>query len=110
MDAVLNWLWQGGVIAAASLLMLLTLERARANVRYLVCWAALLAVSALPLLPALQFTAASTTAFLPAQADAVISLPDRWWTSTLMVFAAWSAWAAVQLVRFGAAIAAVRRA
>ena len=42
MDAVLNWLWQGSVVAVASFVMLLALERARANVRYLVCWAALL--------------------------------------------------------------------
>ena len=34
MDAVLNWLWQGGVVAVALRLMLFALERASANVRY----------------------------------------------------------------------------
>ena len=34
MDAVLNWLWQGGVVAVALRLMLFPLERASANVRY----------------------------------------------------------------------------
>ena len=33
MDAVLNWLWQGGVVAAASFVMLFALHRAGANVR-----------------------------------------------------------------------------
>ena len=51
MDAVLNWLWQGGVVAAALRLMLFPLERASANVRYVVCWAAALFVIALPALP-----------------------------------------------------------
>ena len=51
MDAVLNWLWQGGVVAVASWLTLFALQRARANVRYVVCWAAALFVIALPALP-----------------------------------------------------------
>ena len=53
MDAVLNWLWQGGVVAVALGLMLFSLERASANVRYVVCWAAALFVIALPALPSL---------------------------------------------------------
>ena len=41
MDGVLNWLWQGCVVALVCAAMLRGLERARANVRYVVCWAAL---------------------------------------------------------------------
>lgn len=37
MDAVLNWLWQGGVVAVSLSVMLVALRRARANVRYMVC-------------------------------------------------------------------------
>ena len=55
MDAVLNWVWQGGVVAAAAFVMLLALERARANVRYVVCWATLFAVVTLPALPSSFF-------------------------------------------------------
>ena len=53
MDAVLNWLWQGCVVAVAWFVMLRLLDRARANVRYVVCWAALLLIVALPALPPL---------------------------------------------------------
>ena len=76
MDAVLNWVWQGSVVAVASFVMLLVLERARANVRYVVCWAALFAVVALPALPSLQLTAVSTDASRAPQGDAMVSLPD----------------------------------
>jgi hypothetical protein len=58
MDAVINWLWQGAVVGAALSMMLFTLTRARANVRYVVCWAAALMVLVLPLLPFLQPAAA----------------------------------------------------
>jgi beta-lactamase regulating signal transducer with metallopeptidase domain len=108
-DALLNWLWQGGVVAAAGFVLLLALERARANVRYVVCWAALLAILALPALPALQLTRLSTGAF-PPPAAAMVSLPDTWWTSTLVLLGAWMAWAGATVVRFGAAVAAIRRA
>ena len=33
MDAVLNWLWQGGVVAVVSFVTLFALHRAGANVR-----------------------------------------------------------------------------
>src|SRR3954471_23302360 len=109
MEAVLNWMWQGGVIAVASLVMLLALERASANVRYVVCWAALLAVIALPL-PPFQLTAVSTDTVVAPPGAAMISLPDTWWTSTVVLLGVWIAWASVHLVRFAAAVAAIRRA
>ena len=57
---MLNWLWQGCVVALAWCVMLRVLERARANVRYMVSWAALLLIVALPALQWLQSTTAST--------------------------------------------------
>src|SRR5262245_31120942 len=108
MDALLNWLWQGGVIAAAAFVMLRALARARANVRYVVCWAALFAIVVLPALPSIQDAAASTGVVSAAQADALVSLPDTWWTSTLVLLAAWSVWVAVQIFRFVAAVVAIR--
>ena len=41
MDGVLNWVWQGSVVAVALAVMLRLLERARASVRCALCWAAL---------------------------------------------------------------------
>ena len=84
MDAVLNWLWQGCVVAVASFVMLRALERASANVRCVVCWAALLLIVVLPVLP-LQPTAPSPEALSVTRGDAMVSLPDAWWTSSLML-------------------------
>jgi len=110
MDAVLNWLWQGGVVAMALRLMLLALERASANIRYAVCWAAALFVIALPALPALQSTPALLEVFRAMPGDAIVSLPDAWWTSMLVILAAWTFWAGIQVVRFISAIISIRRA
>jgi bla regulator protein blaR1 len=108
MDATLNWLWQGSVVAAAASAMLLALARARANVRYTVCWAASLGVLALPAVASLPSTEISTAA--SASDDAILSLPDVWWTSTIVMVAAWAAWVSIQFVRFVSAIVAIRRA
>ena len=113
MDAVLNWLWQGGVVAVALGLMLFSLERASANVRSVVCWAAALFVIALPALPSLPptiTTAALPDAFRATGSEAIVSLPEAWWTSTLVILAGWTLWAGIQIVRFISAIVAIRRA
>jgi D-alanyl-D-alanine endopeptidase (penicillin-binding protein 7) len=110
MDTVLNWLWQGGVVAAALHLMLLVLQRAKAKVRYAVCWASLLLIVTLPALPPVAATTAASDAILPAQTDAIVSLPDAWWTSTLVILGAWIVWASIQIVRLVSAIVAIRRA
>ena len=110
MDAVLNWLWQGVVVAAALRLMLFSLERASANVRYVVCWAAALFVIALPALPFLQSTPALADAFRTTQGEVIVSLPEAWWTSTRVIVGAWTLWAGIQIVRVTSAIVAIRRA
>jgi bla regulator protein BlaR1 len=110
MDATLNWLWQGGVVAMTSGVTLVALRRAGANVRYIVCWATLVLIVALPALPLVLSTTPSAGAFLPTQTDAVVSLPDAWWTSALVILAAWMVWAAIHVVRFVSAIVAIRRA
>jgi len=110
MDSVLNWLWQGCVVAVACGVMLRVLERARANVRYVVCWTALLFIVALPGLPSLQSSAAALDAVGTVPDRPIVSLPVAWWTSTLAMLALWMAWASVHVVRFVAAIVAIRRA
>jgi bla regulator protein BlaR1 len=110
MDGVLNWLWQGCVVAVAWFVMLRVLERAGARVRYLVCWTALLLIVALPALPWLQSTAPPADAFHPTRGDAIVSLPDTWWTSILVILAAWAAWASIFTLRFVSAMVALRRA
>ena len=110
MDAVLNWFWQGGVVAVTAFVTLAALRRAGANVRYIVCWAALGLIAALPVLPRVSATAPAAVAFLPTATDAVVTLPDAWWTSTLVILAAWMFWAGVHFVRLGSAVVAIRRA
>src|SRR5688572_13644628 len=116
MEAMLNWLWQGGVIGLAAVIMLRALERARANVRYTVCWAAMLAILLLPVVPAVTTLSLAPAAVdgglrvLPPAGDAILPLPSAWWTSTLVIAAAWAVWAIIQCVRFVRAIVAVRRA
>jgi bla regulator protein blaR1 len=109
MDAVLNWLWQGSVVAVACFVMLRVLERARANVRYVVCWAALLLIVVLPALPSLPSTTPAD-AFAVTQGGAIVSLPDAWWTSTLVMLAVWMAWTAVCTIKLISAMVALRRA
>ena len=109
MDAVLNWLWQGGVVAVAWSVMLRMLHRARANVRYVVCWAALLLIVGLPALPSLR-SAPSPEAYLSPRDAAIVSLPDSWWTSALVMLAVWATWASLCTARFVSAMLALRRA
>ena len=114
MHAVMNWLWQGGVVAVASALLLLTLRRTSATARSGVCWVAWLLILALPILPLLLAAAPRADAFadaiLPARTGPVVSLPDAWWTSIVVIGVAWLLWAWVQLVQFVLAIVAIRHA
>jgi beta-lactamase regulating signal transducer with metallopeptidase domain len=110
METVLNWLWQGTVIAGVLCVMLFALDRARANVRYVVCWAALLAVVALPGLPSIQLADAAVDALRGSQTGTVVSLPDTGWTATLVLLAAWLGWVSLHAIRFIVAIAEIRRA
>src|SRR4029453_7370085 len=84
--------------------------RAGANVRCGVCWAALLLIVGLFVLPSVSTAPPPAAALLPAESDAIISLPSAWWTSTQPILAAWLVWVSIQFVRFVSAIAAIRRA
>jgi bla regulator protein blaR1 len=109
MHAVLNWLWQGCVVALALFAMLGLLERARANVRYLVCWAAQVLVLTLPLAAWLESGMQQSVRLPRVPVEPVVSVPDAWWTSGVVMAVAWFVWAAVAAVRSGRAIAALRR-
>jgi len=79
--AVLNWLWQGCVVALALAATLPLLDRARAQVRYAVCWVALLCAFVLPVVPFVVVVA--SPAVMPtvtASSAAVVSVPHAWWT------------------------------
>lgn len=109
MDAVLNWLWQGGVVAIVAAGTLHLLDRARAAVRCLVCWAALLVVVGLPLV-SLAMAAASPVAPAASNAAAILTVPAAWWTSSALIAGAWAVWVGIYGVRLARAIVVVRRA
>lgn len=118
MDAALNWVWQGGFVGAAAAVVLVALRRAGANVRYTVCWAAALLILALPIVPGVVAGVVSSIpsgtppvgAWLPVRRDPVVSLPDSWWTSAIVMLAAWLVWVGVHAVRLVSAAVAIRRA
>ena len=58
MDLILNWLWQGGLVAAAAALVLRVNPRWRAPIRYRFLWAACVVVLALPAMPSILATVA----------------------------------------------------
>jgi beta-lactamase regulating signal transducer with metallopeptidase domain len=112
-DAVLNWLWQGSVVAVALAVMLRLMSRARAESRYVVCWAALLLVVALPLIPLIAgVTAAPAAVASPdsvATAATPFVVPVAWWTSSLVGAALWLLWCGVHLWRIGSAMLMLRQ-
>ena len=109
MDAVLNWLWQGGVVAIVAAGTLHLLDRTRAAVRCLVCWAALVVVVLLPLV-ALTMAAASPIASPVSTAAPILTVPVAWWTSSALIAAAWTIWTAIYAIRLARALVVVRRA
>ena len=112
MAAILNWIWQGSVIAIVATLVLAAIERSSARDRYITVWVALLSVLALPLVPyVLQGLAFREVSGAPSIAEApFFSMPVAWWTSNAMVLVLWGAWAGVAALRLAAAVCSLRRA
>lgn len=108
MDAMLNWIWQGAVVALALGVLLPLLGRCRAHVRSRALGAGLLLVLALPLVP--YTTAGSSVASLgPMVAPPVVTVPTTWWTSNNAVLATWAIWSCGYAMRLLAALIVVRR-
>jgi hypothetical protein len=106
-EHVLNWLWQGCVVALATSLTLRLLQRSRANARYALCWIALVVLIALPVVPS---TGLAGPAFAPVVAGApIVAVPTTWWTSTAIVMTLWAIWTAVCAVRLVRGLLAMRR-
>lgn len=111
MHAVLNWLWQGCVVALALAAILRLLDHARAQVRYAVCWVALICAFVLPVVPFISLVA--SPAVMPAvtaSSAAVVSVPHAWWTSSAIVLGLWALWLGIYGTRLATALLALRRA
>ena len=110
MELILNWLWQGIVVALAAEAVLALLPRVRAQARYWFAATACALVLALPAMPYVG-TAAPPLPALGTVSDAlgpVVAMPAVWWTSASVVIALWILWSAVFAARLGAATLAVR--
>ena len=112
MDAVLNWVWQGAIVAAATALVLRAMQRSRPQMRYRALWAAMLSIVVLPVVPALWAIGGPVPqgAVQLSSFDPVMSLPAAWWTSSAVLFGAWAVWCGVFSARVAAAVVALRRA
>jgi beta-lactamase regulating signal transducer with metallopeptidase domain len=110
-DAVVNWLWQGSVVALVTAAVLRLLHRSTAQPRYVVCSAALLAVLVLPLVPfvQLQTTVGRELVAHGPPVDPLVAVPEAWWNSSRAAIALWGLWSCA----YGACVAwgvwAVRR-
>jgi bla regulator protein BlaR1 len=127
-DAVLNWIWQGCVVAIAAAGVLRLMESSRAELRYRAVWLALGCILMLPVVPLLWALAAPAPVAATAMAGAfaspaiidgiseivprepVVSIPATWWTSGMVLLGLWGAWSAIFGARIVAAGVALRRA
>ena len=112
MDSVLNWLWQGGVVALAAAALLRVIPRSQTLARYCAAWTASIVVLALPAAPFLLAVASPIQAadYRLAAPGPVVSMPGTWWTSTSLAIGFWILWALVHTGRLAAAGLALRRA
>lgn len=112
MATVLNWLWQGVVVAVAAAVLLRTMSAARTRARSAALWTALGAVLALPVAPMatglLAGLAAPPVAAAPGAPAYLVSMPAGWWTSNALVLGLWAGWCAVYAIRLTRAFLAVR--
>jgi beta-lactamase regulating signal transducer with metallopeptidase domain len=107
-ELMLNWIWQGGIVAVATAGVLRAISPAQTVARYWAAWAGCAAVLALPFLSLARSAASDALGAAPASAP-IVSLPVQWWTSTTIALAAWMLWIVIQTVRVTLAAAALRQ-
>ncbi len=112
MDILLNWIWQGAIVAIVAAAALGWLAQAPARIRFGVASAALAAVVALPIVPILRAAAAARVApaFAAAPPPVAVALPAEWWTSDAIAIALGGAWLAIAAARLLIAAFALVRA
>jgi beta-lactamase regulating signal transducer with metallopeptidase domain len=109
MDTVLNWLWQGMVVAIALAVSLRLLRRVRASSRCVICWVALILVAALPAIASVASAAAGEAwSFIPA--EALVSVPQNSWLTSNVLAGAWLVWVGVNAAMLARVLIVLRRA
>jgi beta-lactamase regulating signal transducer with metallopeptidase domain len=109
-DFIVNWLMQGCVVALTTSGVLRLLQSARAPARYVVCWAGLSAVLALPLVPVISSFIGQVpgAAVAATAASPLVSVPHTPLFGALII-GAWTVWLCVFAVRLATEMRAVRR-
>lgn len=112
MDVALNWLWQGALVACVAAAALRVIGSSRPHARYLVLWAALLSVLAMPVAPFVWIASLPRVAeTVPAPVvGLVVSIPSAWWASSAFLLGLWAVWSSVYAGRVTYALLALRRA
>ena len=110
MDVVLNWLWQGGIVALAAAAILRLIPHSRTQARYCTVWAACAAVVVLPAMSLLGAAAVPAGEATRSSSASLVALPLRWWTSATTALGLWAIWAVGYAWRLGAAVVALRHA
>src|SRR4051812_2319009 len=111
MDYVINWVWQGCLVAAMTTAILPLMERTRAQARYAVCWLAMAAITLLPSLAA-GFggpAAVSAAPFDDTAIAPVLAVPAAWWTSTTTAALAGALWLVCASWHLARSLRAARR-
>lgn len=112
MDIILNWLWQGGVVAGVAAAALRAVAPLPARLRSRVHWTAMAAILALPLVPFLGGAArglATPAAPSVAPAIGIVALPAVWWTSSALAVGIGGIWFGTQAIRLAGAALRARR-
>jgi beta-lactamase regulating signal transducer with metallopeptidase domain len=109
-DDVLNWVWQGIVVAMGLSVALRCLGRARANLRYVVSFCALLLVLAIPVAPHLPPSSGAPQLQSLALAAPVVSVPAALWASDAAMLTLWGLWVGIYGIRVTRAAVGLRRA
>lgn len=109
---VVNWIWQGCVVAAVTAAILVSLRRCRAESRYVICGVSLVAVLLLPVTAAwhARVGPVATVVVDPVPSMAALSASDAPWTAASALAVVWAIWSSLQALHVVAAWLALRRA
>ena len=116
MDIIVNWLWQGAVVAGIATVVLRCTRRLSATMRHRLWWIALVLVLSVPVVPVIQAAWRADVAMASSLAPAVtpsayvIPIQPVSWGLLVTLAALWFAWFALTLARTIAALMTLNRA
>lgn len=109
MDDLLNWLWQGCLLALAAQAALRVFAAHRTRARLVVWWTTLCLVLVLPLTPFVPSSAASSATGGDPAGVPIVLVAGTWrWLETALIVL-WCAWSVAHALRLLFAVRALRR-